>query len=197
MLTDKEIQLLFYQHPDGVNKEIFRKVCHISPRLAQYLLESGIVPCETRPQKTHKYLIATSDMIMFLRDRERHPEKYAIPSEKNESSKRKLHSNSHRLSTMQLQSITDSSYTEACRQIITKYPDIMSVRQVIEVIGYSSKKILTWTREKKLTCINIRGHVYIPKLALYEFMLKDDFRHIRIKSNRHWDLLKIACLKKD
>lgn len=76
MLTDKDIKVLFIRYPEGVNKEVFRKTCHISPRMAQYLLESQLVPCEIKPQRTHRYWIATADMVAYLRDREKHPERY-------------------------------------------------------------------------------------------------------------------------
>ena len=196
MLTDKEIQLLFFKYPDGVNKDILRKECHISPRTAQYLLESGKIPCEIRPQKTHRYLISTSDMIMYLKDREKHPDKYHMPLTRNQLKGGKHHSRQHCLSEAQLQSITEASYSEACQKAVANCPDIMSTQQAIEVIGYSSKKILNWYRENKLICVNIRGHVFIPRLALYEFMLTDEFRTIRIKSNRHWELLSMAVPKK-
>ena len=82
VLTNKEIQALFIRYPEGINKEVFRKTCHISPRMAQYLLESQLVPCEIKAQRTHRYWIATADMVAYLRDREKHPERYFYPSQR-------------------------------------------------------------------------------------------------------------------
>lgn len=192
MLTDREIQTLFIRYPDGVNKEIFRKVCHLSPRVAQYLLESGLVPCVIRPQRTHRYSIKTADMVAFLRDKERHPEKYGLPAERNTIRRRKHRGSSNRPSSAKLATITDISYAEACRNAVSNCPDLLSIAQTIAVIGYSSKRILRWYHDKKLTCVNIRGKVLIPKLALYEFMLTDDFKRIRVKSDRQWELIKDA-----
>ncbi len=192
MLTDKEIQALFIRYPDGVNKEIFRKICHLSPRVAQYLLESGLVPCVIRPQRTHRYSIMTADMVAFLRDRERHPQKYGLPAERNHTSLRKHRRSSDRPSSAKLATITDISYAEACRNAVSNCPDLLSIAQTIAVIGYSSKRILRWYHEKKLTCVNIRGKVLIPRLALYEFMLTESFKRIRVKSERQWELIKDA-----
>ncbi len=195
VLTDKDIQTLFIRYPNGVNKEIFRKICHLSPRVAQYLLESGLVPCKIRPQRTHRYSITTADMVEFLRDREKRPEKYGLPSEKYSKYHRSHVRSPNRPSDIQLSLITDISYNEACRNAISDCPDLLSIAQTITVIGYSSKKIMRWYREKKLVCVNIRGKILVPKLALYEFMLTEDFRKIKVKSNRQWELLKNAIPK--
>ena len=192
MLTDREIQTLLIRYPDGVNKEIFRKVCHLSPRVAQYLLESGLVPCVIKPQRTHRYSVKTADMVAFLRDRERHPEKYGLPAERNKTSLRKCRKKHNRPSSAKLGTITDISYAEACRSAVSNCPDLLSIAQTISVIGYSSKSILRWYHDKKLKCVNIRGKVLIPKLALYEFMLTESFKRIRVKSERQWELIKDA-----
>ena len=197
MLTDREIQTLLIRYPDGVNKEIFRKVCHLSPRVAQYLLESGLVPCVIKPQRTHRYSVKTADMVAFLRDRERHPEKYGLPAERNKTSLRKCRKKHNRPSRAKLGTITDISYAEACRSAVSNCPDLLSIAQTISVIGYSSKSILRWYHDKKLKCVNIRGKVLIPKLALYEFMLTEDFKRIRAKSDKQWDLLKEAIPKNE
>ncbi len=197
MLTDREIQILLIRYPDGVNKEIFRKVCHLSPRVAQYLLESGLVPCVIKPQRTHRYSVKTADMVAFLRDRERHPEKYGLPAERNKTSLRKCRKKHNRPSSAKLGTITDISYAEACRSAVSNCPDLLSIAQTISVIGYSRKSILRWYHDKKLKCVNIRGKVLIPKLALYEFMLTEDFKRIRAKSDKQWDLLKEAIPKNE
>lgn len=137
----------------------------------------------------------TADMVAFLRDRDKHPEKYGLPTEKNTKFHRKHIRNSDRPSEVQLRLITDTSYAEACRDAISDFPDLLSIAQTITVIGYSSKKIMKWYREKKLVCVNIRGKIFVPKLALYEFMLTEDFRKIRVKSNCQWELLKNAIPK--
>ena len=49
----------------------------------------------------------------------------------------------------------------------------MKIDQARHVIGYSYKSYVNWYREKKLTCVMIRGHILVPRLALYEFMMSD------------------------
>ena len=196
MLTDQEIKVLFIRYPDGVNKEIFRKVCHVSPRMAQYLLESQLVPCTIKDQKSHKYTITTADMVAYLRDREKHPERYCYPSERDkytQTQRSKRRKARGRLSDAQLRAITDEAYDAACQNLLASCPDVMKVDQVRHVIGYSYKSYVNWYREKKLICVMIRGHILVPRLALYEFMMSDKFRGLRQKSQLHWQLLKTAA----
>ena len=195
MLTNKDIQTLLIRYPDGVNKEIFRKTCHISPRMAQYLLESQLVPCEIKPQRTHRYWITTADMIAYLRDREKHPERYLYPGERDKRSqerKRKHKRNRNRPSDAQLQALTDDVYAQACREALERCQDVMTIAQARIITGYSYKTYITWIHDKKLICVNIRGQYLVPRLALYEFMLSNHFRGIRMKSERHWELLTAA-----
>lgn len=196
MLTDQEIKVLFIRYPDGVNKEIFRKVCHVSPRMAQYLLESQLVPCTIKDQKSHKYTITTADMVAYLRDREKHPERYCYPSERDkyaQAQKSKRRKARGRLSDAQLRAITDEAYDAACQKVLASCPDVMKIDQARHVIGYSYKSYVNWYREKKLICVMIRGHILVPRLALYEFMMSDKFRGLRQKSQLHWQLLKTAA----
>ena len=195
MLTDRQVKELLIRYPDGINKEIFRKVCHVSPRTAQYLLESQLVPSEIRPQKTHRYHIATTDMIAYLRDRERNPERYNYPNEKkakNQNSKRRKRRTSNRPSGHQLMTLSVEVYQKACQHAICELPDVVSIQQVRQVIGYSEKTICLWCKERRLFSIKIRGHVLVPKISLYEFMLSEGFQSIKIKSVSHWDLLSCA-----
>ena len=195
VLTNKEIQALFIRYPEGINKEVFRKTCHISPRMAQYLLESQLVPCEIKAQRTHRYWIATADMVAYLRDREKHPERYFYPSQRGNGEhepNRKHRRMKDRPSKFQLQALTDSDYSQACLDAVENCPDVMTIEQARRIIGYSYKSYIAWIRDKKLICVNIRGQHLVPKIALYEFMLSSHFRSIPTKSDRYWELLSSA-----
>ena len=195
VLTNKEIQAMLIRYPDGVNKEMFRKICHISPRMAQYLLETQLVPCEIKAQRTHRYWIATADMVAYLRDREKHPERYFYPNQRDNGEhepKRKHRRIKDRPSKYQLQALTDSDYAQACLEAVENCPDVMTIEQARRIIGYSYKSYLSWIQDKKLICVNIRGQHLVPRLALYEFMLSSHFRSIPTKSDRHWELLSSA-----
>ena len=56
MLKDGEISL-----------EQLYKMLHISKRKAAWMLQNGIIPCEIRPTKTHRYVIRMEDVQVYLR----------------------------------------------------------------------------------------------------------------------------------
>ena len=56
MLKDGEISL-----------EQLYKMLHISKRKAAWMLQNGIIPCEIRPTKTHRYVIQMEDVQVYLR----------------------------------------------------------------------------------------------------------------------------------
>ena len=71
---------IFDEYPDIMNKEQMYKVCGISKSTARYLLESGIIPCTDTGKKTHRFLIKKDDVIKYMKDRERCPDKYRAPA---------------------------------------------------------------------------------------------------------------------
>ena len=195
MLTEKQVREMLAKYPDGVNKEIFRKVCHVSPQTAQYLLESQLVPCQISPQKTHRYHIATADMIAYLQDREKHPGRYGCPNGravKNRNLKKKKNHAVNRPSARQLMAVTTNDYQKACQHALCDLPDVMTIQQVKKVIGYSEKTIYIWCKKRRLFSIRIRCHSLVPKVSLYEFMVSKGFQSIKNKSVSHWGILSYA-----
>ncbi len=195
MLTEKQVREMLAKYPDGVNKEIFRKVCHVSPQTAQYLLESQLVPCQISPQKTHRYHIATTDMIAYLQNREIHPGRYGCPDGrpvKNKNLKKKKSHAVNRPSGRQLMAVTRDDYQKACQHALYDLPDVMTIQQVKKVIGYSEKTIQIWCKTGRVFSIRIRCHSLVPKVSLYEFMVSQDFQSIKNKSVSHWDILSYA-----
>ena len=66
----------FKKYPEIMNKEQLYKVCHISKRTAQYLLQSGLIPNTYTGKRTRCYQIKKSDVIAFMEDRKVNPNKY-------------------------------------------------------------------------------------------------------------------------
>lgn len=64
------------EYPNGLSKEQFYKIAHISKATARYLLQSGKVPCKDTGKKTRCYLIQIEDVIFYLQDCQAHPDKY-------------------------------------------------------------------------------------------------------------------------
>ena len=184
-MTSIEINTILKKYPGMISKDQFRQICQISPYHAQYLLESQLVPCIIKPKQTHKYDIPITAVIDYMKDREVHPEKYLLPSEfrKNRSKRVK------RPTQKQLAALTEHNLLSLYRVTLLKYPDLMSILQVAEAIGYSTKVIYGWCQSKKFISIRSGRKILFPKIALMEFMMTPDFRQISRKSEKHWEML--------
>ena len=62
----QRLQSILSEFPEKMSKEQFYKLCHISKNHARALLTSGTVPCRVNQRATHKYEIATLDVIAYL-----------------------------------------------------------------------------------------------------------------------------------
>ena len=185
-MTDKEIVQILRTYPSMISKDVFRKLCQISPYHAQYLLESHTIASIIKPTSTHKYMIPIMEVINYLEDREVNPERYLIPAEyRKRRTKKKL----KRPTKEQLEKLTDQNLRSIFKVESIEYPDLMTIVQVSEFTGYSSKTISRWCHEGLIFTLRSRGKILFPKSLLLEFMVGPVFRNIRRKSERHWEML--------
>ena len=58
------------QYPEIISKDQLYRICNISKRKAQWLLENGIIPCEDSGKQTRRFHIRLEDVITFLERRD-------------------------------------------------------------------------------------------------------------------------------
>ena len=63
MASSNSYQQILDEYPEYITKEQLYQICHISKKSAQNLLESGEIPCIDSGRKTHRFLIATTDVV--------------------------------------------------------------------------------------------------------------------------------------
>ncbi len=76
-------------------------------------------------------------MVAYLRDREKHPERYFYPNQRvngEHEPKRKHRRIKDRPSKYQLQALTDSDYAQACQEAVENCPDVMTIEQARRII---------------------------------------------------------------
>jgi intergrase/recombinase len=78
-----DYSFLINRYPEFVTKDQLYRICHISKKTALYYLENGVIPCIDSGKKTRRYKIAIKDIIFFLQDRDKNPEKYYLPNHFN------------------------------------------------------------------------------------------------------------------
>lgn len=182
------------EYPEVISKEQFRKIAHISKRTARYLLCSGKVACRNTGKKTRQYKIRIEDVISYLIDRELHPADYALPKEW----RKKAHKSTAVEDGITLQ-LTDEERVKFRRyvaQALGDYPDLLSVPQAADFLGYCEATVLRWRQADQLKTFNISGKYLIPKEYYAEFLASPYCCNIAKKTWKHQLLIRTFLEKK-
>ena len=183
MLKDGEISL-----------EQLYKMLHISKRKAAWMLQNGIIPCEIRPTKTHRYVIRMEDVQVYLR-KKRSTRRKEIPVGifNAKPTKQTVVINNNR--PMDAVDIGECFVTIAdeCRDAfrahverrLRYFPDALTADKAAEIIGYSPHTVLSYIRQKRIFAVQISGKYILPKTALVEFIISDAAFEIVHKSTWH------------
>lgn len=179
------------EYPDGLSKEQFYKIAHISKATARYLLQSGKVPCKRTGKKTHCYLIQIEDVIFYLQDRKAHPNRYlATDGWYSAKSKDEKGSTSYRqelrvFSQKQIKNLRthiNMQTNDAC--------DLLNIKMISTVTGYSRSSICKWCKSGRLRSFKIYGAYNVPREWLVDFLTSEYANVIVRKSKRHLELIR-------
>ena len=146
-------------YPEYMSMEQMRIICHISKRTARLLLQTGLVPCVDNGKKTRKYQIATVDVITYLKERKKHPERYALP----EGSYAREH-------------IPPIAYTTIIspfridRLLFEESPDVLTVQQAAVIASVNPSTVTDWAAKKHFRAFLINNTYHIPKLSLLIYL---------------------------
>ena len=163
-----------------ISKEQFCRECHISKATALYLIEERLIPAINTQRQTNKYLIARSDMLRYLRNRELDPIRYRYEKSTGKSSiKEYTPKRAARLRKIVLQEWADK-------------PDVLRLEETAILLGYSPKTVRSWRKELGLKCLTVSHTLYFPKKHLIEFVTGPEFHKLYPKSSEHMALLRRA-----
>ena len=151
MAGSNSYQQILEEYPEFITKEQLYQICHISKKSAQNLLESGEIPCVDSGRKTHRFLIATADVVDYLHRRDNAPRPAA-----------------------------DETAVEKIHAALALYPDMLSVAQVSELTGRRSSTVTKWCRLNYIENIYAGGKNHIPKASLTDFLVSrwEEFQNI-------------------
>ena len=151
MASSNSYQQILDEYPEYITKEQLYQICHISKKSAQNLLESGEIPCIDSGRKTHRFLIATADVVDYLQRRDNAPRPAA-----------------------------DETAVEKIHAALALYPDVLSVAQVSELTGRRSSTVTKWCRLNYIKNIYAGGKNHIPKASLADFLVSrwEEFQNI-------------------
>ena len=151
MASSNSYQQILDEYPEYITKEQLYQICHISKKSAQNLLESGEIPCIDSGRKTHRFLIATTDVVDYLHRRDNAP-----------------------------RPTVDETAVEKIHAALALYPDVLSVAQVSELTGRRSSTVTKWCRLNYIENIYAGGKNHIPKASLADFLVSrwEEFQNI-------------------
>ena len=162
MKIEEYCKTFIKEYPEYVTKEQMYRICHISKKTCQYLLENGMVPCIDTGKKTRRYKIKTSDIADYLMQRESKEAEYKPTAGfyRNKCNRESIISKILK---------TDRKWLrEIYMQQLLDFPDVMSVEQTVSVTGYGFSSIIRRCKSGRLKSFHLRNVYKIPKEYLLE-----------------------------
>ena len=175
----KSYNKILKNYPEYITKEQFYQICNVSKKTALFYLENGLIPAIDSGKQTRRFKIATADVVVFLKKRDKNPERYrASPGwyRGNSGYKRKPP-----------YALVPIDQSEKMGMFLERwlfdYPDLLKPEDVCKITGYSPKTTTAWCNSGKLHNFLIRRAFLIPKLSLIDFMMSDIFDGIKVKTD--------------
>ena len=187
-----------------ISLEQLYKMLHISKRKAAWMLQNGIIPCEIRPTKTHRYVIRMEDVQVYLR-KKRSVRRKEIPVgifNAKPTKQTVVINNNRPMDTVEIAecfvTIADEcrgAFREHVERRLRYFPDALTADKAAEIIGYSPHTVLSYIRQKRIFAVQISGKYILPKTALVEFIISDAAFEIVHKSTWHMNTILVFIEK--
>ena len=184
MFDESYYRNILKQYPETISKEQLWKLLHISKRVAKHYLDHGIIPCESNGQATHKYTIRTADAVAFMKKRDRCPEKYHVTIHSGKNKRVITHP------TVEYTPAVMKVYRQLLDALAQPYPDLMTIKMIAELTGYSARTIQGWKLDGILRWFRDGPRLYAPKELVLRHMLSERFRGIGRKSAKHLEIIR-------
>ena len=165
-----------------ISLEQLYKMLHISKRKAAWMLNNGIIPCQIRPTKTHRYIILREDVEAYLQ-KKRAERRKEIPVgifNAKPTKQTMVINNHHPMDTVNVMdcyiTIADEcrdAFRDHVEKRLQYFPDAITADKAGEIIGYSKNTVIAYIQQKHLFAVQISGKYIIPKTALAEFLVTD------------------------
>ena len=181
-----------------ISLEQLYKMLHISKRKAAWMLNNGIIPCQIRPTKTHRYIILREDVEAYLQKKrvERRKEIPVGIFNAKPTKQTVVINNHHPMDTVNVMdcyiTIADECKDEFKAHVekrLKYFPDAITADKAGEIMGYARNTVIAYIQQKRLFAVQISGKYIIPKSALAEFLVTDFAFEIIHKSTWHMNTI--------
>ena len=173
--------------PQVLSGEQVRCALHISKRKCAWMLNNGFIKCQNTGKRTRKYTVLKDDLIAYIEDSEKHPEKYVTP-EAEFSSAKYGNNNKPRPRKSGFPSSLPVGFREWLEQEFETVPDALTIPQIIVTTGYTDNSVDRWIRQGHLKYVNTQTTKIISKIWLIDFYCSYGYT-IAQMSNKHINLM--------
>ena len=180
-----------------ISLEQLYKMLHVSKRKAAWMLNNGIIPCQIRPTKTHRYIILREDIEAYLQKKRAERRKEIPVGIFNAKPwKREVLLNRQPVDTVTIAecyiTLADDC-KEAFRAHVEKRlrytADAFVIDTAAEINGYSRGMVLSHIQQKHIDAVRISGKYIISKAAIVDFLVSDVAFGIVNKSAWHMNTI--------
>lgn len=179
-MTNEFIQLR-ENYPPIISGVQASKILHLSSRKLAWILKAGYIRHTDTGKKTHSYQIELESLIEYIEDSLRHSKKYPIPSV---FTAKKATPKTDSQSTVE----APKSLSKWLRQEWREAPELLTVKDIENLIGYRSSTIRKWIKCGKIKCVKTTGVDFIRKGWLVRFVVGKGFE-VKRKSEKHREIL--------
>ena len=176
--------------PTVLSGEQVRTVLHISKRKCAWMLNNGFIKCENTGKKTRKYAVKLTNLIEFIEDSEKHPEKYQTPYAEFSSAKYGKHpTKTQPYSGYGFPKTVPENFAEWLGKEFENIPDALTPSEITAVTGYTDNSVDRWLRRGWLKSVQVQTGKIIAKQWLIEFYCNYGYTIAKI-SDKHIALMK-------
>ena len=173
--------------PQVLTGEQVRCALHISKRKCAWMLNNGFIKCQNTGKRTRKYTVLKEDLLTYIEDSTKHPEKYVTPYAEFSTAKY-ANIRKPRPRKTGFPSSLPSTFRPWLEHEFETVPDALTIQQAIATTGYTDNAINRWLRQGLLKSVQTQTTKIIPKLWLIDFYCSYGYT-ISQMSDKHIKLL--------
>ena len=129
------------------------------------MLNNGFIRCQNTGKRTRKYTVLKEDLLAYIEDSAKHPEKYVTPHAEFSTVK---HNKAQPLQTG-FPSSLPVTFRAWLEQEFEQVPDALTVPQVIAETGCTDKTVNRWLRQGHLKFAQTQATKIVAKEWLIDF----------------------------
>ena len=170
--------------------EQLRQKLHISKRKAAWMLQNGVIPCRIVDTPTHlRYYVKEEDLREYMSSSITESKKEFDRgqfSSRNKDAPETDEASGDGISVFAFLSQDDrNNFERVLEKRLATYPDAMTVKRIVEIIGYSEKTIRWHIKKGRIFTILQDRKYLVSKYSLIKFLASDKGFAMQPKSEWH------------